>query len=295
MEAQIKYLVLISFLLLPVAHAARTALIAVEGAMVYQKGDFDSAVIGYLPRGKKVLVSSKNFGPFHRIRFREGVTGYISDVDIVTEAGAPFSSINSGEAEEEAPKEPGDATAPQKKKKPKTPAKRVNRHVPVANAVALGPVVGLIAYKELVSRREYSEQMTAFGLRFSTRAPFLQGPYGLELTFLMNSTPPKYYSTFATAASGTYYFFDAVWTFPFFEVMGKDAMFMMGIGPLVTYSNVTARVNGVDFKQSDTVIGASVQGGLAFRISTFILKTDAKYYLDKNSYLGFLGSLQYEF
>ncbi len=281
------------------ALAARTAIIAVEGAMVYKKPDFDSAVIGYMPRGKKVKVSTKAFGPFQRIGFREGVMGYISDVDIVTEEGVPFSVVNSGEdtgKKEEAPGEGGKPPKGKKKKK-RAGSEKIYRAKPVATADAIGVAVGYIAYKELVSRREFSENILVYGLKYSTRAPFLMGPYGLDVTFLFKPSPPNYYqSALGTTAKGIYLFFDAVWTFPLFEIMGKDGMLIAGIGPLITYSEAKATLpSGVDFKQTDLVVGASLQLGVALRFKPVIVKFDAKYYLEKNSYLGVLGSVQYEF
>jgi hypothetical protein len=284
-----------------VAQASRTAIIAVEGAMVYKKPDFDSAVIGYMPRGKKVKVSTKSFGPFQRVGFREGVMGFISDVDIVTEEGVPFSVVNSGEdpgkKEAASGEKSGEKPAKGKKKKKRSGPEKIYRKKPVATADAIGVAVGYIAYKELVSRREFTENIIVYGLKYTTRAPFLMGPYGLDVTLLFKPSPPSYYQTaLGTSAKGMYIFFDAVWTFPLTEFMGKDGMMIAGIGPLVTYSEAKATLpSGVDFKQTDLVVGASLQLGAAIRFSPIILKCDAKYYLDKNSYLGFLGSMQYEF
>lgn len=284
------------------AQASRTAIVAVEGAMVYKSPDFDSAVIGYLPRGKKVRVSTKAFGPFQRIGFREGVMGFISDVDIVTEEGVPFSVVNSGEAGKkdaaaEGGEKPGEKTSKGKKKKRKSGPEKIFRRKPVATADAIGIAVGYLMYKELVSRREFTENILVYGLKYSTRAPFLMGPYGLDVTLLFKPSPPNYYQTaLGTAAKGMYIFFDAVWTFPLYEIMGKDGMVIAGIGPLITYSEAKATLpSGLEFKQTDLVVGASLQLGLGFRFGPIITKTDVKYYLDKNSYLGFLGSVQYEF
>jgi len=265
--------------------AARTALIAIEGAMVYKNADFDSAVIGYLPRGKPVRISTKNFGPFHRILFREGVIGYISDVDLVTQEGVPLSALNSGEVPDD------------KKRRKKIPREFTRRQVPVGNARAIGVAVGLISYRELVNRREYSGQLRTYGLRYSSRAPFLLGPYGWDVTLLMQFSAPDYYNgALGVPAQASYYFLDAVWTFPMIDFNGKNGVLIAGIGPLLSYSEAKATLsNGQSFKQSDTIVGASLQLGAAFRLSPVIIKGDVKYYLDKSSYLGILGSVQYEF
>ncbi len=64
------------------AKAAQLAEVITDGAMVYQHADFDSTVIGYLQRGQKVKVSNRTEGPFYKVQFSEGNTGYVSDVDV---------------------------------------------------------------------------------------------------------------------------------------------------------------------------------------------------------------------
>ena len=69
------------------ANAARSAEVITDGAMVYEKADFDSTVVGYLQRGQKVRVSNRPKGAFYRVQFSQGVIGYISDVDVKVEGG----------------------------------------------------------------------------------------------------------------------------------------------------------------------------------------------------------------
>lgn len=76
------------------ALAARSAEVVTDGAMVYEKADFDSTVIGYLQRGQKVRVSNKPRGAFYKVQFSQGVIGYITDVDIKIEGGKPPSQAS---------------------------------------------------------------------------------------------------------------------------------------------------------------------------------------------------------
>ena len=62
--------------------AAQMAEVIIDGAMVYKQGDFGSPVLGYLRKGKKVKVSNKTYGPFYKVKLRQGVIGYISDIDV---------------------------------------------------------------------------------------------------------------------------------------------------------------------------------------------------------------------
>ncbi len=78
------------------ANAARSAEVITDGAMVYEKADFDSTVVGYLQRGQKVRVSNRPKGAFYRVQFSQGVIGYISDVDVKVAGGK-----SSGQASED--------------------------------------------------------------------------------------------------------------------------------------------------------------------------------------------------
>jgi hypothetical protein len=287
-----KNLMLVSALLLSslCANAAQDAVVAVDGSMVYKSADFDSSVIGYLPRGKKVRVSSKPFGAFHRVSLRQGMIGYISDADLVSSDGRPMSELNSAKPlKSKISKDKG-------RKGKELKQDKLQRRLPVTVAMAVGPTYGLINYRELINRRDYSDQISFFGLKFTTRAGFIDGSFGLELDALYFSGAPAYYGTVSTVApTGYIAIFDAILTYSLFNFSRNQGAVTVGAGPVLGISETRTEASGQKFKQNRTELGAVINAGAHYRIHPVILKFEPRYYVERSSYLGYHLSVLYAF
>lgn len=66
-----------------VAANAVPAKVINDEAIVYRNPDFDSEQLSTYKQDTKIEVSKKNFGPFHRVRMKNGTMGYIVDNDFV--------------------------------------------------------------------------------------------------------------------------------------------------------------------------------------------------------------------
>ena len=77
-------LILFSFLTFFVVHtfAAQKAKIIGDFVEVYVASDFDSEQIDEVYKGETYQVSDKNYGPFYRIKLKNGKIGYIVDYEL---------------------------------------------------------------------------------------------------------------------------------------------------------------------------------------------------------------------
>lgn len=279
------------FVFTSLAESAQDALVAVDGSMVYKEADFDSAVIGYLPRGKKVRISSKPFGAFHRISLRQGMIGYISDADLLDIEGRPMPEINSAKDQSK----PVKGSKPLRAKREKEKSS-IGRKRPVHVTTAIGVSYSLVNYRELINRRDYSDQISFFGVKYSSRASFIDGSFGMEADALYHSGAPAYYSTVSTAPpSGYIAIFDFILTYSLFDFFKHSGSVTVGAGPVVTMSDIKTEFNGQKFQQNSTEIGAVLNATVNYRFHPMIFKFEPRYFIERSAYMGFQASLLYAF
>ncbi|MEQ1879096.1 MAG: SH3 domain-containing protein [Bdellovibrionia bacterium] len=275
---------LLSLFLVTETRAAQKGVVVTEGAIVYRKADFDSPVVGYFQRGRKVAISTKRFGAFFRVKFKQGLMGYISDVDVSFDGKGKMPDAKN-------PKDPKDAKDPEAREREK--AARAKKSPPW-QATAVGPFAGYIQFTELISQAELSSKLMGFGLQFSMPFTLLDGPFALETTFLYHSGAPSYYDQVSsTPADGTILFLDSVLTFPLSNFDGVAGALSVGAGPLINQSSITATLSGTQKDLKETKLGISIVGGASYRLSRLIFKAEAKYFVEKASYLGFVAGVQY--
>jgi hypothetical protein len=259
------------------AFAAQKAVVVTEGAIVYRKPNFDAPVIGYFQRGKRVSISTKLYGPFHRVKFKQGLVGYISDVDVATDQKAKIS-------------EPKDSKDKDKKHS------KTKKGGPPWQAIAAGPVFGFVQFSELINSEELNSKVTVMGLQLSTPFTLLEGPFSLTTTFLYHSGAPTYYDTVSsTPPSGTIMFLDSLLTFPIGDFMNGSGSLLIGAGPLITQSSFKATIGARTVDLQETKLGLSIAGGVAYKLAPIIIRAEAKYFVEKASYFGAQASLQYVF
>ncbi|MES2769552.1 MAG: SH3 domain-containing protein [Bdellovibrionota bacterium] len=260
------------------AHAAQSATVVTDGAMVYKKGDFDAAVVGYMRAGEKVRVSSKKFGPFYRIQFKQGVIGYISDVDVDVggiSSDLPTSAKSKGGSE--------------------------GRARSFISKRYLGVSYGMLNYSEELSDANTveSESLSFFGVKFTMPMKYLAGPFVLDTNLLYHSGYPKYYNmttpVVSNGISGKILMYDLQVLYSLSESTQKNFWAYVGGGIAMSYSSFMVEINGSKKDLSDVLFGGVITGGIAYRMNKVAIKLEPKYYAMKSNYLAFIGSVQYEF
>lgn len=275
---KIAALILILIFVLPLS-AAQNAMVITDGAMVYKKGDFDAPVIGYLSAGKKVRISSKKFGPFYRIQFKQGVIGYISDIDVdVGAKGLPTSKKSS--------------------KGEKSPS-RVQSFI---GKTYLGVSFAKLNFSEEVSSTKTveSESLGFFGLKLTMPLKVLAGPFVFDTNLLYHNGYPGYYDEIAKGQSGKILMYDAQILYSLAEGTKRTFWAYVGGGLAFSYSSfviecTTGTCAGSRQDLSDMLFGGVIGGGFAVQTGKFAIKLEPKYYVMKSNYLAIVGSVQYEF
>lgn len=265
------------FLISLATWAAGDAIVITDGAMVYKNSDFDSQVLGYMQAGRAVKISSKKFGAFYRVQLRQGVIGYISDVDVQVKGA-------SGSLEE---------TDKKKADKKKT-AEKVRR--PILNGSYLGVTGSYSQYAETIDKKEYRENIMLYGIKYTGNMPFFDGPFLTDISVTTSMAAPEYYkkiSDAGTTPTGSIYLGDLLILFPMYEA-GRDSAFYLGAGMMWTVSNVTIKRAGISVPLSELRIGGEVSFTMATRIGAVAVRFEPKYYFEKSNYYAGTIALQFE-
>lgn len=259
----------------------QSAVIKVEGAMIYENASFDAAVITYLPIGKKVTISKKTYGPFYRIKVKKGVIGYISDVDLEIKAGSGKSKdgdpktqmLAEQEKTENAESQGGEEFTRSKK--------------PLEEATVMGLGVTLLNYSEHIFGQNPSANMTMYGLKLT--GTDLMVPTLMDIGISFALSPPSYYSSGSEAApSGYLIIADSLLVMPFMG--GEDLIAYLGFGPFLNYSSIKIVLANQLLKMDLLKLGAEGMIGVGFRTGTAVIKIEGKYFYDSESYYaGTLG------
>lgn len=267
------------------ASAARTAVVTIEGAMVYQDASFDAPVIAYLKKGKKVRVSNKTYGAFLKLRVRRGKIGYISDIDVKVEG--------SGRKKRSADKGSDSEADKNSSKETDSSAKRDH---------ALGLSGGMVNFKEEVLQQKVSAKTLVYGLKYT--API--GASFFDVNAVLSLSPPSYYESDSfgngtgvsdpgTEPKGMFVLLDMALNFPIMSGYGNKWMLYIGGGPLIVYNNFDVTVSDEVLNLQDVKLGGSILSGFSFQLSRMLLKVEAKYFIEKNSYFGAVASIQKRF
>lgn len=273
-----KCLAVLFLLLLSVAEvkAAQNAVVITDGAMVYKKGDFDATVIGYFSVGKKVRISSKKFGPFYRVQFKQGIIGYISDVDVQTASSAKG--------------------MPRSKNLFKSGSKGHSQSLLSKRYIGLS--AGLLNYTEVFNKKNESEGVTVYGLKYTVPLKFLSGPFLFDTNVVYHGDTPSYYNRTTPPSKGVegkILVGDLQALYLLAESTKRTFGVYIGAGLAVNYSDFLVEINGSKQTLSDIMFGGVITAGIAYQLKSFVIKLEPKYYAMKSNYTSILGAIQYEF
>jgi hypothetical protein len=269
-----------------------------DGAAVYEKPDFDSKVIDFLPYETKVTISRKAYagteglGLFHKVRVK-GKIGYIPDTDIRA-AGKEAEK----EKEKETEPEPGKAkVAPDPKPKSKAFEKEEDQDAPGRAPIYLtrylGAAVSRVKFTETFEGRKLSDQVLMYGLRMTGPGTLFDGP-PLDMNVWFSLDKPGYYDIFSSSINGFMMFGDIMAMLPLFS--SDNWALTYGLGVMWSFTRYRVQIQGENTDTSDFRVGGDTGLGLAVRLGKRVaLRTDAKYYYERNQYAGYTLSLQMEY
>jgi len=266
--------------------------VAVDGAAVYSQPDFDSDVIDYLHQGTKVPTSTKQYagqggmGLFHKIRTPKGKLGYLPDTDVVLPKGTQI----------ETPKDAPPRVNTKDRNKKDQPLK-VEKDEETRKSVYLtryiGGTLAMIDYTEKFMGRKEDAQTIFGGLRMTGPDILFKSP-PLDFNVLVSPMAPKYLSDFANGSgSGFLLMTDLAVTMPLYEQ--PNGLFYYNLGILLNFSDYKVSVGAGSYDSQDLRIGVDIGLGYAYRFSSYAMRADVRYYIEKTLYLGALLSFQAEY
>ncbi len=280
-------LILFCFGISAVAEPAKSykARILVEGALVYQKADYDSAVLGTLKEKQVFEVSLKSFSGFHRIRVGSKI-GYIVESDLEP-INFEFESQKKSKA-----------AAKNKKSKKQAERDQPRRKRPFALSRFVGPAIAMINFTENTMGSKLSESEIFYGVKLSGTDVLIEGDIDTEINLMFRYGAPGYYQTFTgQSASG----WNLITDFQLQNVstLSPIAIGFFGFGPMFRFSkfDVALKDSGVTtaYSATDMVLGAAFSLGLGVRTGAVALRSEFKYYWEKTQYSGLTAALQFDF
>ncbi len=272
-----------------------------DGAAVYEKPDFDSKVIDFLPYSSNVEVSKRAFngvgglGLFHKVRVKSGKIGFIPDTDIRV-----VEKIREQIRESRPSTKVDDPLQLQPKSKAwsddEEEARSSSGGAPIYLTRYLGGAVSMINYTEKFSGKKLSDNMMVFGLRMTGPGTLFDGP-PLDLNIGFSMDKPEYYNRFSRGVSGFMAFGDVMAMFPMVNL--DDWAVTYGLGVMWTFSKYRVQITRFGTNNPENVdtlefrIGVDVGVGVSRRIGkNFMIRADAKYHYEKTQYMGYMLSFQ---
>ncbi len=297
------YRILILFLLTTLsfpssAEKATVLVIRKSKAPIYKKASFDSRILAYAPKGKKLYGTKKarpgveGFGLFHKVRIKKGLYGYILDTDVVgfkkrfkkksKVKKTPFSKKSSRSKSK---------LKKQTSKSSKASNMQKWKGYPLSFVKAVGFTAGVINYGFEFGGEDVSSNETSFGLKLS-------GPGWLFKSIPLDISLVAHFGGVTSlddvtqgGADGMFILTDL--TFPFRLKHSKSWSIYGGLGLLVNYSDFSFMLNNENKTSSGANVGVVGTLGFVLNKGDFLFKLEPKFYWDKSQFFGVLGSFQY--
>jgi hypothetical protein len=279
-------LFVILLLFSPSARAqSQKAIVINQGALVYTQSDFDAPVLTELKAGGVYDISLKTRGPFYKIRIKPNVTGWIADTDVRVGKfkGRPVLRTKDAKNGKGVP-------AAEDKAKPVKPRR------PFMATRFRGPVVADLAYAEDTMGALRTETVPFFGFKMEGPNVLISGDMRTDAEFIFHPGAPKFYEK-ATGQSASGWIFLTDFIFETALPQSSWHMVTFGFGPMFKYTHYEVALldsgRPLNYSLDDMTLGAVFDGGLAFRVGSYALRFNVKYFWEKTKYFG--GSLTFGF
>lgn len=276
----------------------QTGLVIVDGSAIYQAPNFDSPVLEYLDRGKKVFISKRVYrgvgglGAFYKVRLRPRSYGYITDVDI--EVDGDSSSSRTQPTDDSTID--GDPTVLQ-------PDLEDESEPFVADGSGiyftrfLGPTIQMVNYTEVLNNAKKSSAMQVFGGKLSGPGSWLGG-MPLDFEVLAAFSAPDFYDKIASSTSGFMVMAHMMPMFPF--VTANRYVLYYSFGPMLRYSSFKVKLKSQptapDIDSQEMALGFNVGLGFAWQVGQrYALRFDGRYTYENESYFGAGAAFQFQY
>lgn len=265
------------------AQAAKgvTAEVVGEYPVVFAEPNFDSDIVAELKVGQRYTVTRAKKGPFHRIRVKPGVLGWIADSEVkLLGAGVSLTPPKKKQKSEESlgdifSDESDDISALEENKKKRDRIFEWSRH--------RGLAIDQVQYTENTMGKERTAATSFFGFRLTGADTLFDGLMTADSHILFSPQAPSYYKS-VTGESATGFILLSHFQFMTQKSLSPDVLYQYGFGPMVKYSHFSLQNGGQSYTADDLNVGAVFGFGLGFRFGKVAVRPDFKYYWEKTKY-----------
>ena len=260
------------------AQAQKKARVINPGTEIYQDADFDSDVIKSVNPNDQFIISNKTYGPFYKVKLKDGTIGFIPDTELDIEGVGAFQPKNYIEDEDL-----------QKNKKKKKAARSksdddYDEDTEDPQISYKGATIQVINYREDTMGAVQVSDLTAIGFKYQP----LPGNYDSELAYEFFVAPksPEYYAQKTGGSSSGAVFWG---TAQISNVSGINARTSLryGAGPFLKYSYFAIDAQNKKYSLQDITIGLDFGAGILLHSRYMTLDFGLRYFWDKQSYGGF--------
>lgn len=248
---------------------------------VYGTADFDGEVIGSVDPDETFLVSKKTYGPFYKVKFKDGTIGYIPDTDIYIEGigtvkEKPFLGDNTDNQKN---KRPNKAQDDEESAEDDTENPHINYK---------GVTFSLINFREDTMGGKQVSDLQAIGFRFQPMEGNFQS--GLAYDFMVATKPPDYYEekTGAKTSGGVFWGSAGISNV---SALNSNTSLRYGAGPFLRYSHFS--ISDAPLRPQSKYTLQDLTAGLDFQLGVMLhsryvtIDLGLRYFWDKESYGGF--------
>ncbi len=251
---------------------SQKGIVKVDGAAIYKKPDFDSAILDYLDKGLKVVLTRKTYkgkdglGVFYKIRLGKKRYGYIVDTEV-----KPSLKLNVFKFKE-------NKSFSKNNSKPEGA-----RKAPIYFTKFIGGGINYVNFTEEYASVILSDFSTMFSLKMTGPGVLFDGP-PIDLEINLSFQPPAYYSDLIGPTSGFYSLSSLSFVAPLHE--SSSSLLFYSLGIMGVYESFSVElVPGTPLEVEELRLGAVLGMGYAFYVGDFLLKFDAKYYYEQEKYI----------
>lgn len=247
---------------------------------VYAQPDFDGSVIGQVDPDETFLVSKKQYGPFYKVKFKDGTIGYIPDTELNIEGKGtvkeqPFKGDDIDKKNPKLAKQQDD----EENAEDDTENPNINYK---------GVTFSIINFRENTMGGNQIADLAAYGFRFQP----MQGNYqsGLAYDLMVATKAPDYYAEKTGAKTSGAVFWGSA-GISNVSALNSNTSLRYGAGPFLRYSYFTVKDATLrpqsNYNLQDLTAGLDFQAGVMLHSRYVTIDLGLRYFWDKEGYGGF--------
>ena len=261
-------------------NAQRKATVIERDTPVYDAADFDSDVTRTVNPEESFIVSKKPYGPFYKVKFKNGALGYIVDTELNIEGIGPFQ-----------PKPFVDDVVSKNKKNKKT-KKQIDNDVnedeedaedqQSIQTIYRGVSLQMINFRENTLGKIRTSDLLAIGYKHQPATGGFESKISYEL-FVSPKAPAYYTENIVNGkVSG-----GIIWASTQISNMNgytPTISIRYGAGPFLRYSLFNVKTAARNYSLQDLTVGVDIQAGVIWHAPWANLDFGLRYFWDDEPY-----------